>query len=85
MLIHGRVVDREGAPVEWASAWLVAGPAPFPDIAALTDADGRFTLTASAPGIYRVGCRAESDPPVEVPVDVGADDVEVTITLRSST
>jgi hypothetical protein len=81
MLIHGTVVDPGGGPVEWASVWLAAGPQPTPDIAALTDATGGFTLTAPGPGIYRIGCRAEGYEPVEVEVDVGTADVEVTITL----
>ena len=84
VLIRGTVVDAGGSPIEWASAWLAAGPAPTPDIAALTDADGRFTLTAPTPGMYRVGCRAEGYGPVEVPVDVGAEDVDVTVRLQST-
>ena len=81
MLIRGTVIDASGTPVEWASVWLVSGPQPTPDIAALTDAAGRFTLTAPAPGVYRIGCRAEGYEPVEAEVEVGSDDVELTITL----
>ena len=81
MLIRGTVIDPSGTPVEWASVWFAAGTQPTPDIAALTDAAGRFTLTAPGPGAYRIGCRAEGYEPIEVEVDVGTKDVELTITL----
>jgi Carboxypeptidase regulatory-like domain len=84
VLIRGTVVDPSGAPVEWASVWLAAGPRPTPDIAALTDAGGEFTLTASSPGTYRIGCRAEGYDPVEVEVHVGSEDVEMTIAVRAA-
>lgn len=82
MLIRGTVSDANGVPVEWASVWFAVGPQPTPDIAALTDAAGGFTLTAPSPGVYRIGCRAEGYEPVEREVDVGADDIELSITLR---
>jgi protocatechuate 3,4-dioxygenase beta subunit len=81
VLIRGTVIDASGTPVEWASVWLVAGPQPTQDIAALTDAEGRFTLTTPSPGTYRIGCRAESYEPVEVAVDVGTEDAAITITV----
>lgn len=82
MLIRGTVVDVTGAFVEWAAVWFAAGDFPTTDIAALTDANGAFTLTAPAAGRYRIGCRAEGYEPVEVGVEVGADDLELTITLQ---
>ena len=81
MLIHGTVTDASGTPVEWASVWFAAGAQATPDIAALTDAAGRFTLTAPGPGAYRIGCRAEGYEPIEVAVDVGTEDIDVTITV----
>lgn len=81
MLIRGTVTDASGTPVEWASVWFAAAPQPTPDIAALTDDAGRFTLTAPGPGAYRVGCQAEGYEPIEVAVDVGTEDVDVTITV----
>ncbi len=82
MPIRGTVIDVGGAPVEWAAVWFAAGDHPTTDIAALTDANGAFTLTAPAPGSYRIGCRAEGYEPAEIGVDVGDDDVDVTIVLR---
>jgi Carboxypeptidase regulatory-like domain len=84
VLVRGTVIAASGTPVEWASVWFAAGAQPTPDIAALTDAGGRFTLTAPGPGVYRIGCRAEGYEPIEVEVDVGTEDVELTITLRSA-
>ena len=54
--ISGSVVDAQGAPVDGARVFLTAGPVPLPDIAAVTGPDGRFELTAPAPGDYTVAC-----------------------------
>jgi hypothetical protein len=81
VLIRGTVIDANSTPVEWASVWFAAGTQATPDIAALTDAEGRFTLTAPGPGTYRIGCRAEGYEPVEVAVDIGTEDIEITITV----
>lgn len=81
MLIRGTVVDVTGVSVEWAAVWFAAGDHPTTDVAALTDAHGMFTLTAPAAGSYRIGCRAEGYKPGEVGIDVGTDDIELTITL----
>ena len=40
--IAGVIVDARGNPVEGARVYFVEGPVPLPDIAALTDSDGRF-------------------------------------------
>ena len=85
VLIRGTVTDADGVPVEWAAVWFAWGDHPTPDIAALTDASGAFTLTAPAPGTYRVGCRAEGHAPVEVTVEVGDEDVDLDITLPRDT
>ncbi len=42
--LAGRVVDARGAPVPDALVTVVAGTVPFPEIALLVDAEGRFTL-----------------------------------------
>jgi hypothetical protein len=79
--IRGTVVDAARDPVGWATVWFASGDHPTPDIAAVTDDDGRFSLTAPAPGTYRIGCRAEGHDVVETDVRVTTDDVEITITL----
>ncbi len=58
--LSGRVVDTEGAVQPGVAVAFVDGPAAFPDVAAITDADGRFTLTAPTPGRWTVGCRGDA-------------------------
>jgi carboxypeptidase family protein len=53
--VAGVVTDRDGHPLPDARVYFVAGPAQLPDIATLTGPDGRFSLSAPAPGIYTVG------------------------------
>ncbi|MGY0490239.1 carboxypeptidase-like regulatory domain-containing protein [Streptomyces sp. WG-D5] len=57
--ITGVVRDASGAPVAGAHVLFTAGPRPLPDIAALTDTEGRFSLGAPAPGAYTLTCRAD--------------------------
>ncbi|HZA19990.1 MAG TPA: carboxypeptidase-like regulatory domain-containing protein [Actinomycetota bacterium] len=58
-VIHGIVRDRAGVPVSQARVYFVSGPDPFPDIAALTSEEGRFSLSAPSPGAYLIECNAE--------------------------
>lgn len=58
--ISGRVVDAAGRPVAGATVYAARSPVPLPDIAALTDRDGRFTLAAPQPGRYEIACRSEA-------------------------
>lgn len=51
-VIFGVVRDLSGNPVPKARVSFTAGPVPLPDIAALTDAKGTFTLSAPVPGEY---------------------------------
>ena len=51
-VISGVVRSPDGKPVSNARVYFTAGPVALPDIAALTDENGRFTLTAPAPGEY---------------------------------
>ncbi|GGX70142.1 carboxypeptidase-like regulatory domain-containing protein [Streptomyces hiroshimensis] len=57
-VIRGTVRDAAGAPVAGARVAFAGGPVPLPDVAALTDGEGRFALTAPAAGTYTVVCRA---------------------------
>lgn len=58
-LITGVVRDESGAPVEDARVYFTDTPAATPDVAALTDADGGFSLAAPVEGTYTVECGAE--------------------------
>lgn len=44
MARHGRVVDVRGAPVRDAQIVIVASTVPMPEIALVSDAEGRFSL-----------------------------------------
>jgi hypothetical protein len=55
LVIAGVVVNAEGNPLEGARVYFVAGPIPLPDIAALTDGNGRFALSAPVSGTYQLG------------------------------
>jgi hypothetical protein len=58
-LVSGTVRDASGDPVDGARVYFASGPVPLPDIAALTAADGSFSLSAPTPGRYELECAAE--------------------------
>lgn len=74
IIVPGRVVDADGAGVSGVAVAFVDGPAPFPDIAAISDGVGMFTLTAPSEGRWIVGVNADGTnhlvevdvPPTEV-------------------
>jgi hypothetical protein len=70
LLISGLVHDTSGAPLAMAHVYFLAAPAPMPDIAALTDAAGRFRLAVPVSGTYRIECRLDGYAAVEVTVSV---------------
>jgi hypothetical protein len=72
-LITGVVEDTAGRPVPDASVYLTAGPEPYPDIAALSAADGSFTLSVRGEGAYTVQCRTPDDRIGEATVTAGGD------------
>ena len=51
-VISGVVRGSDGKPVSNARVYFTAGPVPLPEIAAVTDSRGEFSLTAPAPGEY---------------------------------
>lgn len=53
-VISGVVRSPDGKPLSNARVYFKSGPVPLPEIAAVTDDDGAFTLTAPAPGEYTV-------------------------------
>jgi len=70
--IDGIVVDASsGAPVANASVFVVAGPAPVADIAAVTSDDGRFVLDLPT-GAWRIRAVPSSGRPADLLVDVAA-------------
>src|SRR5438876_7744366 len=82
-VISGIVRDPNGRPVADARIYFIGGPVPLPDIAALTDAAGAFSLTAPTAGTYQIGCTAEGFAPAEITVAISRGrDVQVEIWLE---
>jgi hypothetical protein len=67
--ITGYVRTLDGDPIEEASVMVVAGPA-HPDVAAITDARGRFQLGNLEPARYTIRVFADGYEPVSGPVRV---------------
>ena len=82
MILAGVVRGPAGEPVPLARVFISGGPVPVPDIAALTDAGGRFTLSLPAAGVYQVECAAEGFAPLSATVEVGeGQDAQVELRL----
>ena len=59
-VISGLVRGPHGKPVPNARVYFTAGPVPLPEIAALTDSSGGFSLTAPVPGEYVIQAAADA-------------------------
>lgn len=74
--IHGRVVDASGEPVAGAVVYVISAPVNVPDIAAITDANGSFSIGAPVAGHYRFGVNPGAGEPVSTEIMVaGTEDV----------
>jgi hypothetical protein len=67
--------------VAGARVYFASGPGAFPDLAALTDAQGAFALGASNPGEYVIEASADAYAPGRVTVTVRDRDVDVAVKL----
>jgi hypothetical protein len=81
IVVAGVVRGPGGQQLPLARVFIAKGPVPVPDIAALTDAEGRFTLSLPATGSYEVACVAEGYAPWSAIVEVG-DQQELRLELR---
>ena len=70
--ISGTVLDAAGTPVAQARVYITRAPGPVPDVAALSGADGRFTLAAARPGVYEIACSTDTQGSAAATVEVGA-------------
>ena len=61
--LSGHVITAEGQAVPDAAVMLTGKSPPHKDIAALTDAHGRFEFDDLLPGLYTVLVNAEGYPP----------------------
>lgn len=73
-IIRGQVLDPEGRPVAGAAVYVVSAPAAMPDIAQLTDGDGRFVLGAPLPGRYALGARSDVLGQAQAEVEVSGEE-----------
>ena len=80
-MISGTVLSASGQPVAQARIYVLAAPGAVPDVALLTDADGRFELGALQPGAYEIGANTDGLGSGQVAVRVERADARVQITL----
>ena len=80
-VVAGRVLGASGMPLADARVAFAEAPVPVPDIAAVTGADGRFALSAPAPGLYVVIAAADGHVPAQVTVEVRGERIDVELTL----
>jgi uncharacterized GH25 family protein len=71
-VISGKVSGPNGKPVAEASIYFSDGPEPLPEIAALTNDDGTFSITAPQSGKYVIKCVKEGFAEKSVTVSVTA-------------
>jgi hypothetical protein len=84
-VIFGVVRDPEGNAVVQARCAFSSGPVQLPDIAALTNSTGAFSLAAPVPGTYVVQCSADGFAPASLSVLVtGNQNLHVDMRLRTS-
>lgn len=84
-IIRGHVVDLQSHPVAEVAVYIVSSPVSMPDIAQLTDEQGRFTISVPVPGRYTVGVRSEGGGAVQTEVDIkGEEPVSVEVQLTAS-
>ena len=81
IVVAGVVRGPDGQQLPLARVFIARSPVPVPDVAALTDAEGRFTLSLPATGSYEVACVAEGYAPSSAIVEV-ADEQELRLELR---
>ena len=74
-VLSGLVVGADGNPVSRAKVYFVSAPVSVPDIAALTNEDGQFQLTAPVPGVYTLGATGDSGGSGKVTVETGPEGV----------
>jgi hypothetical protein len=77
---HGRIVDSSGAPVANATIAIVASTVPMPEIALLSDEDGRFALRLP-PGRFTFRAYGPEGGMGEAEVDGAPEADEILITI----
>ena len=81
-VVNGRVRTRDGDPVPGAVLAFTSGPGALPDVAALADDDGAFSLTAPIAGTYRIAANSDGYRAAECEVEVDEGSVSVELHLE---
>lgn len=68
-MISGKVNGPKGKAIADARVYFTSGPAPLPDIAALTDEKGSFSLPIPRAGKYEIQVVADGFAAQTIPVD----------------
>ena len=76
-VVSGRVLDALNRPVSGARVFVRQAPGPVPDLALLTDGDGRFTLSLPTSGRYELVCNSDELGATSITFDAGASDTTV--------
>lgn len=71
-IITGKVQTVDGQSVVEARVYFISSPVALPDIAALTDTSGEFSLSVPVAGTYQIGCTADGLVSTTVSVSVKA-------------
>ena len=69
-IISGVVKDNNDNAISGARVSFITGPVPLPDIAALTDINGNFVLSAPVPGDYIIEVVSEQFIPKQVKIAI---------------
>ncbi len=75
--IAGRVTDRAGTPISEVTVVIASGTAPVPDIAALTNDQGKYQLSGIPAGTFKVAVHKEGYAPQERIVTVREGEVSI--------
>lgn len=77
MVVAGVVRGPADEPVPQARVYIAGGPVPVRDIAALTDAEGRFSMSLPATGTYELACTAEGYTSASTTVEVAGEQTQL--------
>lgn len=69
-VITGVVRDNAGKPIADARIYFTDSPMPLPDIAMLTDGNGKYSLSVPSAGKYTIGYNADGFAPETTTVKI---------------
>jgi hypothetical protein len=79
-VISGTAISPAG-PIPTARVTIESSPRPLPDVAALTDDEGRFTLSTDGPGRYTIAVHAEGFKAARIECDIDTTDQHIDVKL----